>query len=136
MSSLTLIIIAIVLAITVMVFINLIGRPMPKGIDKAYFQNEWNDIVELTKEERTRPMSIINADKLLDEALKSIGYSGNNFAERLVSAKLQLKDRNSVWAAHRLRNKIVHDSFVEPSEKEVKTALKGYMQALKDLRVF
>ena len=132
----TFLIIVIVLATTILVFINLIGRPMPKGIDHVYFQNEWNDIVELTKDDKTRNLSVINADKLLDEAMRNIGYSGNNFAERLVSAKQQLKDRNSVWAAHKLRNKLVHESLAEPSEHEVKLALKGYLQALKDLRVF
>lgn len=134
--SIAFIIVVIVLAIVVISFINLIGRPMPKGIDRVYFQNEWNDIMELTKETKTMPMSVINADKLLDEALRSIGYSGNNLAERLMSAKLQLKDRNAVWSAHKLRNKIVHESLFEPDEKDIKSALKGYFGALKDLRVF
>jgi len=129
-------ILVIVLGIAILAFINLVGRPTPKGIDKLYFQNEWNDIIQLAKEEKTMSMSVVNADKLLDEALKSIGYSGNNFAERLVSAKQQLKDRKAVWAAHKLRNKIVHESTYESSKAEVKKALKGYLGALKDLRVF
>jgi len=133
--SITLIITAIIFAIIILVFINLVGRPVPKGVDKQYFQNEWGDIIELAKEQKTKPMSIINADRLLDEALRSIGFSGNTMAERLVSAKQHLRDRNSVWGAHRLRNKIVHESLHEPSDKEIQNALKGYYQAFKDLRV-
>jgi hypothetical protein len=135
MSSTIFIILVIVFAIVIIVFINLVGRPIPKGIDKVYYINEWNDIIELSKERKTRPLSVVNADKLLDEALKTIGFSGNNIAERLMSAKQQLKDRNSVWKAHKLRNKIVHESLHEPSDKDIKEALKGYFRALKDLRV-
>lgn len=134
--SITTTILIIVLAVVLLVLISLIGRARPKCIDKLYFKNEWADVLALQKEYKTRPMSIINADKLLDEALKGFGYHGETMAERLVSAKNQLKDRDSVWAAHKLRNKLVHEPLFEPSEKAVKRALEGYRKAFKDLGVF
>ena len=134
--NLTSIIIIIVAAAVLLALISLIGRAKPRCIDKLYFKNEWSDIIDLQKDYKTRPISIVNADKLLDEALKGLSFRGGTMAERLISAKGRLKDRDAVWAAHRLRNKIVHDSLHEPTEKEVKIALDGYRKAFRDLGVF
>jgi hypothetical protein len=130
------IIIIIVAAVVLLVLFSLINKVTPRGIDKPYFQNEWNDVLAMAKDPKTRPMSIIQADKLLDEALKCCGYRGDTMGERLVAAKNSLKSRDYVWAAHKLRNKLVHEKFNEPSEKEVKHALDGYRRAFSDLRVF
>lgn len=130
------IIILIAIAIVVLVLFNLVNKTTPKGIDKLYFKQEWNDIVQLSEDPKTRPLSVIQADKLLDEALKCCGYSGKTMAERLIAAKKRLKNRNHVWSAHKLRNKVVHEPLAEPTEKEVRLALKGYRQAFNDLGVF
>jgi len=126
----------IVFAVVLLVLINLIARPSTKGIDKAHFMNEWNDIVALSKEPKSRPLSIVHADKLLDEALKCLGYKGTSMGERLIDAKDSLKNRNDIWLAHKLRNKIVHESAFEPSEKQVKSALSAYHKTFKDLGVW
>jgi hypothetical protein len=89
----------------------------------------------LFKDKKTQPMSIIHADKLLDEALKCLGYYGNTMAERLIAAKGRLQHKDEVWKAHKLRNKIVHETLHEPSEKEMKIALQGYYKTFKDLGV-
>lgn len=130
------IIIIIVIAVVFLVLINLINRTPPKGIDKPYFKQEWVDIIALTSDPKTRPLSIIHADKLLDEALRCCGYGGNTMGERLIAAKRQLKNRDSVWAAHKLRNRLVHETLAEPSLKDIQTALKGYRKAFNDLGVF
>jgi len=134
--NLTILIAIIVAGVVILVLISLIGRSKPQGIDRLYFKNEWLDVIDIQKNYKTRPMSIVNADKLLDEALKGLAYRGDTMAERLIAAKGQLKSRNTVWAAHKLRNKIVHDAMHEPTEKEVKVALDGYRKAFKDLGVF
>jgi hypothetical protein len=133
--NITNIIILIVVAIVFLVLINLVGRVNPRGVDKVYFKNEWNDIVSLSHDPKTRPMSIVHADKLLDEALKCSGYGGENMGQRLISAKYRLKSKDAVWSAHRLRNKIVHEPLAEPSEKEVNIALRGYHKAFRDLGI-
>ena len=61
-------VIVIVLAIVVLVVISLSTRATPKGIDKEHFKNEWNDVLALFKEEKSRPLSVVHADKLLDQA--------------------------------------------------------------------
>jgi hypothetical protein len=134
--SLTVTIIVIVLAVVILVMLNLVNRVNVKGVDKVHFKNEWNDITELASDPKTCPMSVINADKLLDEALKCLGFSGNTMAERLISAKRQIKSKDQVWQAHKLRNKLVHETSRDTSPSEVKKALSGYYKAFKELGVF
>ena len=130
------IIIIIVAAVVLLILLSLINKVPARCVDKLHFQNEWNDALALMNDPRTRPMSVIHADKLLDQALKCCGYKGDTMGERLISAKHSLKDRNNVWTAHKLRNKLVHESMNEPSEKQVQQAMKAYRQAFKDLGVF
>jgi len=125
----------IVISVVILVIISLSSRSTPRGIDKEHYKNEWNDVMVLFKDSKTQPMSIIQADKLLDEALKCLGYYGNTMAERLIAAKAKLQHKDEVWKAHKLRNKIVHESMHDPSEKEMKVALQGYYKTFKDLGV-
>ena len=78
-------------------------------------------------------MTIINADKLLDQALKDIGFSGSTMGERLKSAKSKFKNNNNVWEAHKLRNRIVHEESVSLTYRDCRIALIGFKEALKDL---
>lgn len=134
--SIGVIITIIVVAVVILVLLNLVARPNVKGVDRAHFINEWNDVIALSKEGKSRPLSVVHADKLLDEALKGLGFKGETMAERLVSAKIHLRHRDDIWFAHKLRNKIVHESAYEPSEKEVAKALKAYHHTFKDLGVW
>lgn len=134
--SIGLIIIVIVLVVVVLVLVNLTTKPSSKGIDKEHFLNEWKDIINLSNEAKSRPLSVVHADKLLDEALKCQGYKGESMAERLVAAKKYVKHRDEIWSAHKLRNRIVHEPAFEPNSKEVKRALNAYHKTLKDLGVW
>lgn len=78
-------------------------------------------------------MTIINADKLLDQALKDIGYSGATMGERLKSASSKFKNNNKVWESHKLRNRIVHEQNVSLNYRDCRIALLGFKEALKDL---
>ena len=129
------IIFVIVAAVVILVLLNLISKPAVQGIDKAHFIHEWNDIVEISKIENTYGTSIMHADKLLDEALKGLGYKGENMAERMVAAKGRLKNKDELWRAHKIRNQIVHETSFKANEKHVKQSLWAYQRAFKDLGV-
>jgi hypothetical protein len=79
------------------------------------------------------PMAVIQADNLLDEALKKRRYKGKTMGERMVSAQKTFTNNNQMWFGHKLRNRIVHESDIKLAEKDVKTALIGLRQALRDL---
>lgn len=134
--TLSALILVIVAGVVILVLISLNTKTNVKGIDGAHFKNEWNDCIKQFGNEETRSLSVINADKLLDEALKCLGFQGDTMAERLISAKNRLKNKDEVWASHKLRNKLVHETGYHPNEKTVKNALNGYYRAFRDLGVF
>jgi hypothetical protein len=53
--------------------------------------------------------------------------------ERLVAAQRSLTDNDGVWYAHKLRNQLVHQVDVKLKKRDIKHALIGIGQALKDL---
>lgn len=105
----------------------------PKALNKTYFRTQWQELQRFCANKDTWPIAIINADKLLDEALRKRHYKGKSMGERLVSAQRILSDNDSVWFGHKLRNQLVHEANVKMTEKDVKNALVGLRQALRDL---
>lgn len=81
----------------------------------------------------TYPISIINADKLLDKAMIEMGVAGKTMGERLKRIPSKFTDLNGVWRAHKLRNALAHDPDFEVSFRQASNALVIYKQALKDL---
>lgn len=108
-------------------------RRRPKGLKHAYFEKRWKELQTLCGSQNTWPLAVINADKLLDEALKKRRMKGKAMGERLVAAQHILSDNDGVWYGHKLRNRIVHEDSVKLKEKDVKQALLGFRRALKDL---
>lgn len=108
-------------------------RLRPKKLNIAYFQNRWQDLQKMCSNKDTWPLAVINADKLVDEALRKRRVRGKTMGERLVSAQRTLSDNDSIWFGHKLRNRLVHESDVKLKESDVKSALVGFRQALKDL---
>lgn len=105
----------------------------PKHLNKEYYQERWQTLQGLLKDKSTWPLAVIDADKLLDDALKRMHYKGKTMGERLVSAQREISDNDGVWFGHKLRNRLVHESNVKLTEKMVKEALLGIRAALKDL---
>ncbi len=81
----------------------------------------------------TYAMAVINADKLLDNALIAMGVPGKTMGDRMKRAGSRFGNRDAVWRAHKLRNMIAHESDFELSYRQVTNALAIYKQALKDL---
>lgn len=109
-------------------------RKSPKGINVEQYRSKWLTITSsVTSEESSRHIAIINADKLLDQALKDSGVKGETMGERLKNSKDKLKHRNAIWYAHKLRNQIAHESDVSVSAQDANSALAAFKSALKDL---
>jgi hypothetical protein len=101
--------------------------------DVKRFTERWNEAQKLCSSKNTWPLAIINADKILDDALKRSHYKGKTMGERLVAAQRTLTDNDSVWYAHKLRNKIVHEEYGDLKKRDVQKVLVGFRQALRDL---
>jgi hypothetical protein len=105
----------------------------PRNLNTDYFQKRWKEAQRLCAEQDTWPLAIINADKLLDDALKRSHYKGKSMGERLAAAQHELTDNDGVWFAHKIRNRLVHEQNVKINKRQVKKALIGVGRALKDL---
>lgn len=81
-------------------------------------------------------LAIIEADKLLDYALKKADYVGENIGERLKNLRdsdLEGTDLDSVWQAHKMRNNVVHDPNFEIDMREVRKAVSELERAYNSL---
>lgn len=123
----------IIFGVLVLVFINRFGKHMPTPLNKPYFQETWAELLEKVKTPEGMVLAVIDADKLLDEALKKRHFKGKTTGERLVSAQRSLSNNDGVWFAHKLRNRLVHEPNVKLKKNEAQNALGGFKQALKDL---
>lgn len=131
-------IVAIVGAVLILVVLfgsSFVVRRSRRNSKLANFKPRWQEVQKLCGKPDTWPMAIINADKLVDEALKLTGFKGKTMGERLVAAQRMLSDNDSTWFGHKLRNKIVHEEMPKLQKVDVQNALKGLRQTLIDLGV-
>ena len=110
----------------------IIKRPK-KELNRQYFRNKWKVLQRQCAKAETWALAVIEADSLLDEALKKRRFKGKTMGERLVSAQHSFTNNDGVWFGHKLRNQLVHQTDVALREKDIKHALIGIGQALKDL---
>jgi hypothetical protein len=127
------IIIAVAVIVLASVGILIWLRRRPRTIKADYFQAEWRQMQKLCKSKETWAQAILDADGLLDKALKKKRFAGKSMGERLVSAQRLINDNDGVWFGHKLRNKLHEDPAMKLKESDVKQALVGIRQAMKDL---
>ncbi|HZM63698.1 MAG TPA: hypothetical protein VFB59_01045, partial [Candidatus Saccharimonadales bacterium] len=101
--------------------------------DQSYFKKEWSDLQKLLRNKQRWDVALVQADNLLDIALKKNKFRGKRMGERLVKAQRQFTDNDGVWFGHKLRNKLESDPDMKLKETDLKEALIGIRQGLKDL---
>lgn len=106
---------------------------MPKRLKNDYFVTHWKELQNLCKDKKSWPQALEDADKLLFRALKKRKFKGRRMGERLVSAQRVFTDNDNVWFAHNLYKKVQSDPKFKLKESDVKDALVGFRQALRDL---
>ena len=81
-------------------------------------------------------LAVIEADAVLDDILKKLGYNGETLGERLKQVNVDiLPGIGQVLEAHQTRNNIVHDPDFRLSLDGVKKMISIYEKALTDLGV-
>ena len=101
-------------------------------------RGNWPEIRALANSENPSDwnMAIIRADSLLDDALMHLGYDGETMGDRLkIMDPIQMPSLDRVWAAHRLRNIIVHDPMIVHTKEAVVHALRAYQDAFRELKL-
>ena len=106
-----------------------------KRLNVEHYRTKCLEIEHKLKENEpsSYSMCVINADKLVDQALKERGVKGKTMGERMKVGADLFSNRNGIWKAHILRNKISHEVNVDVSYKDALNALASFRKALKDL---
>jgi len=83
----------------------------------------------------TLKQKLIEADKLLDHALRFKGTKGNSLGDRLKRARnfFNRNEYNNVWEAHKLRNRVVHEFSYNAKKSEVRHAINTLNKASRGL---
>lgn len=80
-------------------------------------------------------LAIIEADAIIDDITKKIGYKGENLGERLKNIEpSDLDNLQNIWEAHKVRNRIAHGDAIGFTQKDAKDAIDKYKKALKELK--
>jgi hypothetical protein len=132
MSLGTIILIGIV-TFVVLVVAAAVYRRMPKKLKTEKFLGDWKELQAYCRDKGTWAQAVIDADKLLDKALKRRKFKGKRMGERMVSAQRMISNNDQLWFAHNFAKKIIANPTMKLKEDDVKTALIGFRQALKDL---
>lgn len=98
------------------------------------FITKWKELQGLCREKTNWKDALIQADKLLDKALKKRRFKGKSMGERLANAQRFITDNDDIWDAHNLVKKLLNaPDKVRLKESDVKEALISFREALKDL---
>ena len=129
MKVLFVIIVLLLLAVGLVWFMILMTkRRMLRAGAKRAVEKAWQKV----KTHTSPTLKLVEADKILDEALRLLGYAGT-LGEKLQKAGPRFSDINGVWWAHKLRNRVVHDLTSQASDGETNRAISIYHKALTDL---
>lgn len=108
-------------------------RRIPKKLKVDQYIDEWKLLQAHCRDKASWPKALEEADRLLDKALKRRRYKGKSMGERMVSAQRKINNNDQLWFAHNLAKKVIADPAVKLKETDVKSALIGFRQALKDI---
>ena len=129
-------ILLLLLIALIVVLRRLIHQPNLHGLTREQIKERWQEIVKVSESGTMgAKMAIIEADKLLDTALKSLMMSGSTMGERLKFAGYTYPELRNVWNAHKLRNQLVHETTFELSHSQAKSAIRDFERALRTLHV-
>ena len=113
------------------------GKRVPTLRD-ALMKEMWQSIVKkfsLGTPESAR-LAVIEADALVDTALKNMGIQGEHLADRLSNLESEdITTMNRLWRAHRMRNDLVHTPGFALGPSEAKLALEDFEAFLQEIEV-
>ena len=106
-----------------------------KNLNVEYYRSKCLEIEHQLKRDEfsSYHLSVLNADKLMDKALIDRGFKGKTTGERMKNAASSFSDRNGIWNAHKLRNKIAHEPDACLTYDQARYSLASFRKALKDL---
>lgn len=129
----------LILMLGVLIFVMIMrGSKLGKNsLDKKAYQTAWLKIENGLSRDNpaSYEVAVLGADKLFDRAMRESGFRGNTFAERIKAgaSRFSKPELDGIWRAHKLRNRIAHETDANISYEQAKAALNGLKKGLKTL---
>ena len=108
--------------------------------DKEDIKRKWQEIEQLISfgKPSNFKTAILEADKLLDHALRLLGYRGSTMGDRMKAISRNKFERDffdDMWQAHKIRNEMVHNMNYEVLNFEAKRVVRQFERVLQELDV-
>ncbi len=106
----------------------------PYGVGQI--SKEWEDVRKRLKsgQESEYKLAVIEADMMLNEILKKMGYEGETLGERLNGmTSVTFSNISEIKSSHNIRNDIIHDPDYRLKLEETERVIFSYETALSDL---
>lgn len=114
-----------------------LSENIPSPAKSGAIQARWEEIKRhsSSSSEAEWKLAVIEADKLVGDILAKAGYPGETMGERLMGINSgQLATIQLLWEAHKVRNKIAHDSEYFLRDVDARRAVENFESALKELQ--
>lgn len=127
--------VAVLIGAVVAVILLLVSSKNGPRFNVARYQAQWLAIENTVSRDNQASwqVAIMNADKLVDQALRERRFKGQTMGERMKSAEKTWRNVNHVWGAHKIRNQLAHEVDTQLSYDITLRSLSAFKQALKDL---
>ena len=122
-----LVVAALVIGALLIIFIQLTSRGHQK-LDREMYRKVWRAIQHGAKAGGSDGLQMA-----IVKAMRDCGVAGTTMGDRLKARKGDWTDENGLWAAHKLRNQIAHETNVKLTAQSFRRAMTSFEQALKDL---
>lgn len=104
--------------------------------NEGLVQSKWAEIIAM---QNSGPSGLKNAlfeaDKLLDYCMIGKGFTGETMGDRLKSGGSRFSNLDAIWAAHKLRNQLAHEVEHDLVPEQIKHAIQGLGNAIRELGV-
>lgn len=110
--------------------------PAPPAQPQSFAAAAWQEILKGIESANPSDwnLAVIRADSLFDSILKEKGLAGETLGERLKQLDLlTMSALNNVWEAHKIRNRIAHETDRILTHEEARRVISGFEGALKEL---
>ena len=78
-------------------------------------------------------LAVLEADSILDDLLKRMGYDGEGLGERLKTIEpADFDSLDDVWLAHKMRNRIAHEPESNLTRLDAEKSIALFEKALKE----
>jgi|GEM_PF-5546852 len=110
------------------------GTPAAARRSKAV-QEAWAGLeAQAARSPDSKRLAVIDADRLVDRLLKDAGYEGQGALDRMRQLPAdRLATVSDLIAAHRLRNRLVHEVGYRPDDRELDAALSQFRAFLSEV---